>query len=64
MISVAFMAYRKERNVVPESKMYDVTLGISASRNQYLFFKSVLLEKYSKTNENSAISSSISISGR
>ena len=48
MISVAFMAYRKERNVVPESKMYDVTLGISASRNQYLFFKSVLLRKIFK----------------
>lgn len=48
MISVAFMAYRKERNVVPESKMYDVTLGISAVRSQYLFFKSVLLRKIFK----------------
>lgn len=45
MISVSFMAYRNERMPVPKSKMYDVTLGQSAARNQLLFYKSVISRK-------------------
>ncbi len=45
MLSVAFMAYRNERNVVPKNMMYDVTLGTSAFKSQYLLYKSVLLRK-------------------
>jgi glycosyltransferase involved in cell wall biosynthesis len=48
MLSVSFMAYRNERNVVPKSKMYDVTLGTSAVKSQFLFYKSVFLRKFYK----------------
>ena len=48
MVSVSFMAYRKERMVIPKSKMYDATLGISAFRAQFLFFKSVITRKFFK----------------
>lgn len=45
MMSVAFMAYRNERIPVPKELMYDITLGTSAFRSQYLFFKSVFRRK-------------------
>ena len=48
MVSVSFMAYRNERMVIPKSKMYDVTLGVSAFRSQYLFFKSIIIRKFFK----------------
>lgn len=48
MLSVAFMAYRNERTVVPQSLMYDVTLGKSAFRSQFLFYKSVITRKLFK----------------
>lgn len=46
MISVAFMAYRSERQIIPKHLMYDVTLGTSATKSQFLFFKSVILRKF------------------
>lgn len=45
MMSVAFMAYRNERIPVQKELMYDITLGTSAFRSQYLFFKSVFRRK-------------------
>ncbi|MBX3044939.1 MAG: glycosyltransferase [Candidatus Kapabacteria bacterium] len=48
MISVSFMAYRNERMVVPKHLMYDVTLGKSAFRSQFLFYKSVISRKLFK----------------
>jgi GT2 family glycosyltransferase len=48
MISVSFMAYRNERNVVPKHLMYDVTLGTSIFRSQVLFFKSVITRKFKR----------------
>ncbi|MFA7627744.1 MAG: glycosyltransferase family 2 protein, partial [Candidatus Kapaibacterium sp.] len=46
MISVSFMAYRNERNVVPADKMYDVSLGTGAFKSQVLYFKSVFTRKF------------------
>ncbi len=45
MLSVVFFTYRNERNVVPEEKMDEITLGVSISHTQWRYFKQVLTNK-------------------
>jgi len=42
MLEVAFSTYRNERDVVPEDKIEDITLGTTITRAQYKFVKQKL----------------------
>lgn len=45
MTTVIFFAYRNERRVVPDDKLYDITLGVSLANTQFRYFKQVVTSK-------------------
>jgi GT2 family glycosyltransferase len=49
LLAVTFYTIRNERQVVPENKLEDITLGVSLAKTQYRFFKQVLLSKIRRT---------------
>jgi GT2 family glycosyltransferase len=49
LLAVTFYTIRNERQVVPEDKLEDITLGVSLAKTQYRFFKQVLLSKIRRT---------------
>jgi GT2 family glycosyltransferase len=48
MMEIMFYTYRNERNIVPEDKMEDITLGVTVAHTQYRFFKQVISNKLKK----------------
>ena len=45
MLEMMAYTYRNERNVVPEDKIPDITLGVTVAHTQFRFFKQVISNK-------------------
>ena len=46
MLSVAFGAYREERQVVPLNKIHEITLGTNAFKTQIHYYKTIIGRKF------------------
>lgn len=49
MIATIFYTYREERNPVSKDMIQKITLGVNPLKMQYLYYKTIILRKFSKS---------------